>query len=207
VARARAGGGRAAEAAGAGLIVLDDGFQNPAVVQDAAIVVVDAALGFGNGRVMPAGPLREPVGVGLARADMVLSIGGPAAQTRFSARWGTATANLPRITARLEPLETGMPWAGLRVLAFAGIGYPEKFFATMQGLGVDLVRAEPLDDHQPLTEALMTRLELQAGALGAQLVTTEKDAVRLPARFRARVLTLPVRLRGADWTPLDRLLG
>lgn len=206
VAKDRATGARAAKQAGASVIVLDDGFQNADLAYDLAIVVVDGARGFGNGRVMPAGPLREPVGVGLERADAVLSIGPNSAQKRFR-----QNANLPQsvahLTGQLEPVETGMDWPNSRIFAFAGIGDPEKFFATLRGLGAQLVGTRPLDDHQPIERSLLTRLLHEAQALNAQLVTTEKDAVRIPAEMRHEVLSLPVRLKFNEPESLQAVLA
>ena len=210
VAKDRAAGARAAVEAGARVIILDDGFQNPALAHDLSIVVVDAHVGFGNGKVIPAGPLREPVATGLARADLVLSVGDEAAQARFAARWGAALS-LPHVTGRLDPLPMGLPLKSLPVLAFAGIGRPEKFFQTLKDMGADIRATHALSDHQPLSDTLMTRMLREARAMGAQVVTTEKDAVRLPAALRAQVMTVPVRLRLDDWGPvdagLDRVFG
>jgi tetraacyldisaccharide 4'-kinase len=203
IGRDRAAAARAATAAGAGAIVMDDGLQNPGLAKDLSIVVVDAGYGFGNGRVIPAGPLREPVTDGLARADLVLAIGPEAARARFAGRWPQAQ---PLAEGALGPLATGMDWRGLSVVAFAGIGRPEKFFATLAAEGAEVVAAHGFPDHARFEPRILARLEAEAKAAGAQLVTTEKDAVRLPPGFRPKVLVLPVRLELADWGSVDAAL-
>lgn len=203
IGRDRAAAARAAAGDGAEIVVLDDGFQNPSVAKDLSILVVDAVAGFGNGRVIPAGPLREPVADGIARADLLLAVGNPAP---LFAEWPNL-AGLPCLEGRIEPLATGMPWAGLRVLAFAGIGRPEKFFATLKGLGAELLRTRAFGDHEPYSGPILERLETEARGLGAQLVTTEKDAVRLPDAFRRKVLVLPVRMEIRDWAEFDVALA
>ncbi|MFW2588835.1 tetraacyldisaccharide 4'-kinase [Sagittula sp. SSi028] len=210
VAKDRAAGARAAQQAGADVIVLDDGLQNPAIAKDLTIVTVDAHMGFGNGRCLPSGPLREPVAAGLARADLLVSIGPPHAQDRFRATWQDALS-VPQLKAALTPLQTGMDWQDMPVFAFAGIGHPEKFFASLRAEGADLRGTVALGDHQPYTTAILQRIVQDAAKHGAQLVTTEKDAVRLPAGMRRAVLTLPVRLTFDDSAlldaALDRVLG
>lgn len=206
VAKDRATGVKAAEAAGAKLVLLDDGFQNPSVHKDLSLIVVDAERGFGNGLCLPAGPLREPVATGLARAQALLSIGGADAQAQFVQDWGPMI-RVPHLRGMLTPLQMGMDWRGERVLAFAGIGHPDKFFATLRSEGAEIVKAVSLDDHQPLSDTLLRRLEAEAAGLGAQLVTTEKDQVRLPASFRPKVLTLVVRLQVEDWSFLDAAIA
>ncbi|MFT5004397.1 MAG: tetraacyldisaccharide 4'-kinase [Paracoccaceae bacterium] len=204
IARDRHAGALEAKQAGADVILLDDGFQNPALHKDISIVVVDAVAGFGNGRVFPAGPLREPPSAGLARADAVLIMGTPKARTRFLK--ANPMGDLPVLEGELQPLETGMDWKGTKVLAFAGIGRPEKFFATLKSLGAEIIQTEALADHQPLNRRLLARLESDAFFKGAQMVTTEKDATRLPEDFQFRVITVPVRLQITDWAAIDLLL-
>ena len=204
VARKRVEGLALALAQKPDVILMDDGFQDPSVRKDFSIVVVDAALGFGNGFCVPAGPLREPLAKGLARADLCLSIGEAAAQRRFTAL-GPDHAHL-RVEGQIKPLLTGMPWQGLPVFAFAGIAHPEKFFTTLGDLGANILGCEALSDHEPLSLPLMKRLAAKARALNAQLVCTEKDAARLPAQYQRDVLALPVRLELKDWSKIDEKL-
>ena len=205
VSRDRCAGARAAVDAGAGAIVMDDGHQNPDLKKDLSIVVVDAETGFGNGRVVPAGPLREPVREGLARAGLVLGIGLEPSQRRLGQDW-PEIADVPRISGTLVPLATGMQWQGLRCVAFAGIGRPEKFFASLRAVGADVAATHAFADHAVYPRAILDRLLSEAQRLGAQPVTTEKDAVRLPPDVRPKVLAFPVRLQIDDPAPLDAAL-
>ncbi len=191
---------RRAAQAGASVVVLDDGHQDASLSHDLSIVVVGSGRGFGNNLVMPAGPLREPVDDGLQRADLLVVAGSD--PQRFRECWKIGSG-LPVVAAEMTPLPTGKDWKGERVVAFAGIGDPGKFFACLAGLGAEIVRQVPLSDHQVLDERLLSRMEATADSQSAQLVTTEKDAVRLPRKWRDRVLTLPVRMKVGDWSDID----
>lgn len=197
VAKDRAAGAKAAIEAGAEVLILDDGMQNPDLIKDFTIMVVDAGVGFGNERLLPAGPLRQSVGDGVLAADMVLSIGQHFAQQEFARRFKSTHAVL-QLTGVLEPLQTGMLWHDIRAFAFAGIGRPKKFFETLRGTGASVVMTRSFGDHEILSGKLLQRMEFEAAKVGAQLVTTEKDAVRLPNGWQQKVITFPVRLEIDD---------
>jgi len=149
---------------------------------------------------IPAGPLREPITAGLARADAVVLLGdGPGpAELRDVA--------CPVLRAALEP-QNGERFDGLRLAAFAGIGRPEKFFATLRHLGAQLVMAQPFADHHRYREAEIARLRARAAREDARLVTTAKDWVRLPPAWRAGIEVLEVAIRWQDPAGLERLLS
>jgi tetraacyldisaccharide 4'-kinase len=200
VARDRAAGVRAAADAGAAAVLLDDGLQNPRLAKDLSLVVVDAEYGFGNGRLIPAGPLREPAATGLARADAIVLLGEGAdpAEIRRSRR--------PVFRARLEPTN-GERFAGTGVVAFAGIGRPDKFFATLRALGATLVAAHPFADHHRFTTREIDRLRREAGRARARLVTTAKDWVRLPAGLRHGIEVLEITIRWHDPSAIAHVIA
>lgn len=202
IARQRPAGIRAAVAAGAEAIVMDDGFQNPSVIKDVAIIVVDGLRGFGNGRVFPAGPLREPVAQGLGRADAVVVVGVD--QTGVAERLG----DLPVLRARLEPVpEVERRLQNREVVAFAGIGHPEKFFETLRQMGCSIHAAHAFADHHVYRPKELDAILREAQAAAAVPVTTAKDAARLPRGFAERVEVLPVAVVWEDEAAIDRLLA
>jgi tetraacyldisaccharide 4'-kinase len=201
VARDRVAGTAAAAKAGAGLVILDDGFQNPRLRKDLSIVVVDGETGFGNGRLVPAGPLREPVSRGLSRADAVVLVG----QDRTGAL-ERLPGKMPVLRARIAPEENG-ELAGMRVFAFAGIGRPEKFFATLDRLGAEVVDRTAFADHHSYQPIEVSRLAGLAESRNAVLVTTAKDWVRLPPDLRPLVRVLRVSVSWEDTLAVRRLIS
>jgi tetraacyldisaccharide 4'-kinase len=193
IAQDRAAGARAAAAAGAKLIVMDDGFQNPTLAKTLSLLVVDGTQGFGNGRVIPAGPLRESVADGLARADAVVLMGEDSAGVA-----ALVAGRLPVLRARLVPGPDAGRYRGERVAAFAGIGRPEKFYETLRALGAQIVATRDFPDHHPYQPEEVMGMVEHAARRDAVLVTTAKDAVRLPPGALAMVHVLPVELAWDD---------
>ncbi len=204
VARDRVAGARAAVTAGASAVVLDDGFQDPAIGKSLALIVVDAEYGFGNGRVMPAGPLRENLRGGIARADAVVVLRAEAEATGAE-RLCAAIGRLV-IRAALAPI-AGERLAGERLLAFAGIGRPEKFFAMLRSLGAILVDAQAFPDHHLFRAAEIDLLRRNATHSGARLITTRKDIVRLPPELHEEIEVLEVEVHWLDPAAIAQLMA
>jgi tetraacyldisaccharide 4'-kinase len=205
VARDRQAGAHLARASGASVVVMDDGFQNPSLVKQLAILVVDAARGIGNGRVFPAGPLRAPLETQLARAHALLILGENGAATA-AALVAAAARDIPVFQGRLLPEAADLAaLSGRKVLAFAGIGNPDKFFATLRSAGIEAPIRRSFPDHHRYTSAEAARLLEEAERSDLLLVTTEKDRVRLASdatlavlRERARVLRVALVLDDAE---------
>ncbi|MEX2311831.1 MAG: tetraacyldisaccharide 4'-kinase, partial [Rhodospirillales bacterium] len=191
---------QAACAAGAGILIMDDGFQNPALAKTINLLVIDGGYGFGNGRVFPAGPLRETASSAFARTDAVCVIG------EVGAGFPVIPASLPRLDAAIKPTPDAMSVDGKKLIAFAGIGRPEKFFQTLTAAGADIIKAEPYPDHHPYQAGEIEALLRAAADNDCTLVTTEKDHVRLPATLQNRVIPFPVTLVWKDDAALQGFL-
>jgi len=179
----RAKGAKIAENMGAEVIIMDDGFQNPRLYKDESWLVFDGTTGIGNGKIIPSGPLRETLENGEKRADHILIMGED--KTGLASK-----CRLPVSFGHLEPLPFDL--AEKKVLAFAGIGHPEKFYQTLRDLGYEVVISHDFADHYAYKEADVARLLKEAAAKELAVVTTEKDFVKLPVKYRWQIHCLKI---------------
>ena len=197
----RAAAARAAIAAGAQALIMDDGLQNPSLAKTMSFLVIDGGAGFGNGRLLPAGPLREPVSAAAARCRAAVMLGGD--------RWGALgqlPADLPVLHAAMAPGPEMLALAGCQVVAFAGIGRPEKFFATLRDAGIALAASEGFPDHYVYRDEDLARLRGMARSRAAALVTTTKDFARLAPAYRHGITALSAFLAWDDEASFERVL-
>jgi tetraacyldisaccharide 4'-kinase len=197
VSRDRAAGAKMADSLGADIVIMDDGHQNFSLKKDFSFVVIDAATRFGNGRLFPAGPLREPLAEGLARADAIIIFGNE--------KLPLPEFTGPILRANLVP-KGDSELTGKKCVLFAGIGRPEKFFDTVSKMGGQICATQSFSDHHHYSESDIRKLRASAVELNASLVTTEKDFVRIASHLRDNILTVPVRVLFKDKKLLHKLL-
>jgi tetraacyldisaccharide 4'-kinase len=205
VSRKRADGVPLARSRGATVILMDDGFQSPAIVKDASLIVIDSERGIGNGQVFPAGPLRAPLRPQLARTDALIVVGNGSAAGQVAAE--IAAQGKPVLSAHLKPDEAQVAQLrGKRVLAFAGIGDPARFFNTLRASGIDVAGQRAFADHHPYSRAEIESLIAEAGRDGLTLVTTEKDFARLRDGSQ-QIVPFPVTLEFDEPTLLRKFVA
>jgi tetraacyldisaccharide 4'-kinase len=200
VAAKRIDAARAAQAAGASMVVADDAHQHHALAKDISLLVIDGNYGIGNGRLLPAGPLREPFDVALSRADAVVIID----EDRHGLR---STINKPLFIARLAPQGDATWLNNTAVFAFAGLARPQKFYDMLGVLGANIIGTHDFPDHHPYRRDEIEALVAAAKEKGATLITTTKDAVKIPADLRAQMRVLEVAIQWDDETALHQWLS
>jgi tetraacyldisaccharide 4'-kinase len=211
VARDRIAGVALARSQGASVILMDDGFQNPAIAKDASLIVIDASRGLGNGRVFPAGPLRAPLSPQLALTDALIVVGdGTAAAAVADA---VAAQGKPVLSAQIRADAGSVAaLAGKPVLAFAGIGDPDRFFRTLRANGIEVARQRAFADHHPFSQGEIEALIAEAKRDGLTPVTTEKDLARLRGReglqdWARDIVSFAVTLAFDDATQLRKFVA
>ena len=205
VGRNRPASAMAAIDAGAECVLLDDGFQNPSLAKDFSFLLIDADNPFGNGKIFPAGPLRETPEDARNRASAIVFVKRRADEAVADGLRRFARG-LPIIEAWVEPDASQLD-ASLSYSAFCGIGKPEKFFQSLQDAKLNVATTKSFPDHHPFTRPELQALFDQAQAQNLTLITTEKDFQRLPADFREKVVTLPIAMVVHDEAVLDKLLS
>ena len=191
----RAAGAKLAEEHGFDLIIMDDGLQNPGLHKDFVLLVVDGVARFGNQKLLPAGPLRAPLKETLKKIDTILSIGD-----RFDDQTSTKSVFSAHFTSDKD-------LSGQKIIAFAGIGRPDKVKATLQQCGAEIIAFHGFPDHHPYKDEELESMKTEAKEKDAILITTEKDYMRIPDHKRSGIDTLPVHLQfDQDISPLLDLI-
>lgn len=175
------------------IFIMDDGYQNPSLTPDFRLLVMDGPMGFGNERLIPAGPLREPILRGLARADAILVIDAPNPSLKKT------LASIPHIPVFYSKKALSLsPTFPKKVIAFAGIAHPYRFFGSLKEQGIEIKEAISFSDHHTFTEKDLMKLKNKAHKLGLPLVTTQKDFVRLPDAMKEETIHVPLSLTLPD---------
>lgn len=195
VGRNRVNSGKAAVSAGADVLIMDDGFQNNSLEKNLKILVVDAKQGFGNGHLFPAGPLRESARSGIHKSDMVLVIGEK--NVELEERIRSLDASIPIFNAKMEVVEP-LEVENNRVIGFCGLGYPPKFKKTLADCGYNIIDFVAFSDHHPYTITEIQKLIGAAKSVGARLVTTMKDYVKVPEVFKNEMSVIKIKLTTED---------
>ena len=211
IARDRVAGARLAREHGASVIVMDDGLQNASLAKDLTIAVVDGKRGIGNGKVFPAGPLRAPLAAQFKRTDALLVVGEESGAADVAA--AAKARGLPVLHGRLVPDANSVTaLQGRKVLAFAGIGDPDKFFATAAEAGIAVAQRKAFPDHHGFSAEEVGELIMRADEDGLALLTTEKDRARmigdkLSETLAAQVHVLPVKMEVREAEELRKLVA
>ena len=182
---------------GAELLILDDGFQDTSIKKTLSIITVDAEIGFGNRKILPSGPLREPIPNALSRSDVLLVIGRKHQRERFM-----KSIDLPNelnvFGAEMKVVKSDIHLDKTKFVAVAGIGHPEKFFNSIEKFGGEITKKFSLPDHENYTPRLLRKLKKASLSNNAQLITTEKDFVRIPKNERHNFIFLPIKLKFSE---------
>ena len=201
VAKDRVAGAKAAIAAGADIIIMDDGFQNPSLYKDVSLLVIDGEYGFGNNRIIPAGPMREEIAPAMQRANAIIMVGEDKNEIM-----PLIPSYKQLLKANIIPSPSAYFLKDKDVLAFVGIARPRKFYRTLQQIGCRVRKMIAYADHHQFTAKDIANLRTQANELNAILVTTTKDFVRLPEDFKQEVSVVAVEMEFTDNAALLKLL-
>ena len=197
VSKERAPGIKKAWENGADIVLLDDGHQDNSIEKDFSLLVIDSTISFGNGNVIPSGPLREPMSSGLSRADAIVLVGKGNERVREEINC-LNMGNIPIFEAEIKPIKKKQVWKNKKLVAFSGIAHPGKFFNTLENLDCDIRGKFFFPDHYVYTDKDLKKLKKVAHLERAALITTEKDIVRIPPEQGQEIIVLPVELIFSD---------